>query len=97
MSLPHWAPLILREGHCVNLTCKPGCSNTLCSYLIYSEAFDALPDSAKEPIYRQLHEILTGKNTGEDYAHLTPEDRQAILEILRETKDDLPSYWKSAE
>ncbi|PHS18483.1 MAG: hypothetical protein COA78_02095 [Blastopirellula sp.] len=66
-----------------------------CSYLIYSEAFDALPDSATGPIYRQLWEILTGKNTDEDYAHLSPKDRQAILEILRETKDDLPKYWAS--
>jgi hypothetical protein len=32
-----------------------------CSYLIYSKEFDALPDMAKEYVYRRLVEILTGK------------------------------------
>ncbi len=64
-----------------------------CSYLIYSEAFDALPDPLREYVYRQLWEILTGRNTSETYSHLSPADRQAILEILRDTKPGLPDYW----
>jgi hypothetical protein len=67
-----------------------------CSYLIYSEAFDALPDLLREHVVRQLWEILTQRNTSETYQHLSPADRQAILEILRETKPDLPDYWKPA-
>ena len=31
-----------------------------CSYLIYSEAFDALPAPAKEYVYHRLFEVLTG-------------------------------------
>ena len=59
-----------------------------CSYLIYSEAFTALPPLAKETIYRRLQEILTGKETGKEFAHLTLTDKQAIHEILTDTCPD---------
>ena len=65
-----------------------------CSYLIYSPAFDGLPASVKERVYRRLWDVLTGKETGKDYAHLTAADRTAIREILMDTKDGLPAYWK---
>jgi hypothetical protein len=64
-----------------------------CSYLIYSQAFGALPDSIKSRVYRQLWEILTARNRSVDYA-MTARDRQNVLEILRDTKPDLPDYWK---
>ena len=64
-----------------------------CSYLIYSDAFDGLPDEVKQQVYRQLWDVLAGDNDDEDFAHLTAENRRAILEILRETKQDLPTYW----
>ena len=32
-----------------------------CSYLIYSEVFEALPDAAKEYVYRWLWDVLNGK------------------------------------
>ncbi|HEX6987719.1 MAG TPA: hypothetical protein VF170_20230, partial [Planctomycetaceae bacterium] len=67
-----------------------------CSYLICSEAFDGLPEPVREVVYRRLHEVLTGKDTSEEYAHLSPADRKAILEILLETKEGLPGYWKGA-
>ena len=66
-----------------------------CSYLIYSAAFDELPAPAKARIYQRLWEVLTGKDTSEEFQHLTPGERQAILEILRETKQGLPDYWLS--
>jgi hypothetical protein len=59
-----------------------------CSYLIYSPAFDALPAEAKAAIYARLSAILSGKITGERYRHLSAADRQAIAEILRDTKPD---------
>lgn len=68
-----------------------------CSYLIYSDAFDALPAPAKEKVYARLYEVLTGKNSGEPYVSLTAESRKAILEILTATKSDLPAFWKQAE
>ncbi len=58
------------------------------SYVIYSPAFDALPDDAKAMLYRRLNEVLTGADTSEDFAHLSAADRTAILEILRDTKPD---------
>jgi hypothetical protein len=67
-----------------------------CSYLIYSQVFDALPAVMKEYVYRRLWEVLSGKDTSEDFAHLSGANRRAILEILRETKPDLPDSWRSA-
>jgi hypothetical protein len=60
-----------------------------CSYLIYSPAFDALPAAMKSYLGRRLHEVLTGEDQSPPFAHLSPEDRQSILEILQETKPDL--------
>lgn len=67
------------------------------SYMIYDPAFDALPDVAKKQIYRKLFDVLTGKDSSEKYARLSTQDRRAILEILRDTKPDLPSYWHTAK
>src|SRR4029077_8156202 len=53
-----------------------------CSYLIYTPAFDGLPESVKERVYRRLWVVLTEKETGKEYAHLSSSDRQAIREIL---------------
>jgi len=65
-----------------------------CSYLIYSEPFDALPQTAKAAVYERLWEVLSGKETGKRYAAaLSSADRTAIIEILRDTKKDLPAYW----
>src|SRR5262245_33985062 len=65
-----------------------------CSFLIYSEAFDALPSAARDYLYRRLHEVLTGKDQGKDFAGLSVDDRTAIREILLDTKPGLPEYWK---
>lgn len=65
-----------------------------CSYLIYSEAFDNLPEQARRRVYRRLWEVLSGLDTSSPFAALSASDRQTILEILRETKSDLPEYWR---
>jgi hypothetical protein len=65
-----------------------------CSYLIYSQDFDALPSPAKEYVYRRLFDVLTGREQGPAFARLTGSDRRAILEILVATKPDLPPEWK---
>jgi hypothetical protein len=67
-----------------------------CSYLIYSPEFDALPEIAKDYLYRRLHEILTGKDQSKTFAPLSETDRQAILEILRDTKPDFAAWQEKA-
>jgi hypothetical protein len=66
-----------------------------CSYMIGSDAFDALPKPVKDRVYVRLREILTGHDKSTDYAHLSANDRRAILEILLDTKSDLPNDWRS--
>jgi hypothetical protein len=65
------------------------------SYLIYSPAFDGLPDLAKDRVYRRLWEVLSGRDEKKEFQHLSAEDRQTIVEILRETKPGLPAYWRA--
>jgi len=66
-----------------------------CSFLIYSEGFDLLPRLMREHLLQRIHEILTGQDTSPEFARLPPEMRRAILEILRETKPNLPDYWRA--
>ena len=65
-----------------------------CSYMIYAPQFDALPREAKEAIYWRMWQILSGREQDPRYRRLTVDDRRAIVEILRDTKKDLPSYCK---
>ena len=67
-----------------------------CSYMIYSDAFTALPDSARNAVYARLWAVLSGRDASTKYAKLAATDRQAIVEILRETKTDLPSAFRAA-
>ncbi|MEO8681015.1 MAG: hypothetical protein ABI665_18335 [Vicinamibacterales bacterium] len=48
-----------------------------CSYMIYSAAFDGMPEAARAAVYQRMREVLQQK---------PPEDRIAITEILAETK-----------
>jgi hypothetical protein len=57
-----------------------------CSYMIYSPAFDALPAEAKSMIYARIPEVLSAK-------YSSPY-RQAVIEILRDTKKDLPVQFE---
>jgi hypothetical protein len=67
------------------------------SYMIYSRAFDALPDEARAAIYRRLWAVLSGALAGDErYAHLSREDRAAIVEVLIATKPGLPGYVRAA-
>jgi len=64
-----------------------------CSYMIYSDAFDAMPMLAKNAVYRRLWRVLSGAEHNEPYSHVSAADRTAILEILRATKKELPDYF----
>ncbi len=64
------------------------------SYMIYSEAFDAMPEAVRERVYRRLYDVLSGKDQSKTYARLSADDRHAILDIVLQTKPNLPAYWK---
>ena len=64
------------------------------SYMIYTDAFDSLPQPARAAIYQRMWQILSGQEKDPKYARLSPADRKAIAEILRETKNGLPEYWQ---
>lgn len=55
------------------------------SYMIYSEAFDALPQQAKAAVYKRVWQVLTAKKTPE---------AQAAIEILRDTKPEVREYFR---
>ena len=66
-----------------------------CSYLIYSDAFDALPAVALDAVYQRLWAVLSGAVDDTIYDRLSLEDRTAIVEILLDTKETLPEYFRS--
>jgi hypothetical protein len=66
-----------------------------CSYMIYTEAFDSLPWEARSEIYKRLWQVLSGGEKGPKYSRLSVADRQAIAEILHETKKGLPEYFQA--
>ncbi len=65
------------------------------SYMIYSEAFDGMPEYDRDRIWRRIYDVLTGKDTAAKFARLSTEDRNAILGIVRNTKSGLPAYWRA--
>jgi hypothetical protein len=65
------------------------------SYMVYSGAFDAMPDEAKTRVYRRLFDVLSGADKSAEFAKLSEDDRRNVLAILRDTKPNLPAYWKS--
>jgi len=63
------------------------------SYMIYSAAFDGMPDTVRERVYQRLNEVLTGKDRGKDFAGMSDADRAAVLAIVKATKKNLPPNW----
>jgi hypothetical protein len=55
------------------------------SYMIYSPQFQALPEAPKNLVMGRIDDVLAGKIAGTKYAHLTPQLRTAIREILDAT------------
>lgn len=57
-----------------------------CSYLVYTPAFDELPEPMLQYVKERMTEILWAKQSPAGYERLSDEQRQAIREILSETK-----------
>jgi hypothetical protein len=55
-----------------------------CSYMVYSDAFNALPARAKTAVYKRMWQVLSNKGEG----------GQAVIEILRETKPEVRGYFR---
>ena len=64
-----------------------------CSYLIYSESFQSMPERLKSKIYNKLWKILTGENNQPEFSKMSFASREAIHSILEETLPGLPDYW----
>ncbi len=65
-----------------------------CSFLIGSESFQQLPAGVQTRVWQRLDAILSGQDNGPQFAHLSPEDRLAIREIVTET---CPEAWPGAK
>ena len=65
------------------------------SYMVYSRAFDAIEPVVREYLLRRLFDVLIGDDVSDAFSNVTPSDRQEILAILRDTKPNLPAYWRT--
>lgn len=65
-----------------------------CSPLVYADAFDALPARALDAVYRRMWTVLSGAAAEPRYERLSRADRIAVVEILRDTKPNLPNYFQ---
>jgi len=59
-----------------------------CSYMIYSQAFDDLPVVLRHRVAQRMREVLTASEPPKPYRHLAASERQAIREILSQTKPE---------
>ncbi len=64
-----------------------------CSYLIYSAAFDALPEDARRAVYRRMWQVLSGSDPDPKYRRLARHERQDVVDILRDTKPEVAAYF----
>ena len=58
------------------------------TFLVYSDSFTRLPPIVLEKFQRRVRQVLT--TDVKDYAHLSASDKQAIREILDDTR---PAWW----
>jgi hypothetical protein len=64
-----------------------------CSFLIYSDSFHKLPREVKLLLYRRLWLVLSGGSLDPAFQRIPAETKRAILDILIDTKPDVPVYW----
>ena len=66
-----------------------------CSYLIYSPAFDELPEVLRNYLWQRMAQILTGREQSEPYSNMSASERAAVLEILLDTKPEFRNFCPS--
>ena len=65
-----------------------------CSYMIYSKAFENLPEAVRERVLTRLWEVMSGEDDSEEYDYLGRSEKKRILEIVGETVKGLPGCWE---
>jgi hypothetical protein len=91
-GFPQRGPRDALAGPCAVSICGPLFRYQL-SYMIYSDLFDAMPRPILDRVYGRLHEVLTGKDRSPRYASRSAADGNALIEIVRSTKTNVPGYW----
>jgi hypothetical protein len=64
---------------------------------VYTPLYDMMPAPILERTYRRLYEVLALGDTKGEFETLSATDRRVVLEILRETKPNLPAYWAAPQ
>jgi hypothetical protein len=62
------------------------------SYLVYTPAFDALPDYARDYVFARFAAVLQGRDTSASYAFMSAADRRDTLQVLTATKPAFAQY-----
>jgi hypothetical protein len=88
-SLAARAPADRQGRSCAQMDLTKRLLKYSCSYLLYSEAFAALPADLRAAVYRSLFARLEKNATTPASDHFTPQDRRAIAEILQDTVPEL--------
>lgn len=65
-----------------------------CSYMIYSNAFQSLPEPVRIDVYQRLKRVLTGSDESLLTHKMSEMDRQNLLQLLPETIPDLKQVWE---
>ena len=68
-----------------------------CSYLLYSNAFDSIDSGLRKEVLEQLWKILREPEPPTRFQHLDASRRRDMVEIIRETKPNLPHCWTAVE
>ena len=65
------------------------------SYIVYTDAFNELPQEALDYIWPELEHILDTNIRHGDYPFLSRREKSAVKEILIETHPMAVKYWKN--
>jgi hypothetical protein len=62
----------------------------------HEQSIRDLPPQMSNYVWQRLWDILSGNDDSSKFEDLSIEDRVAIIEIIRNTKQGLPKYWLNA-
>ena len=91
-EFPRGGPRDLRGRSLRDFDLKTRLFRYPCSYLVYSPAFDGLPQEMRNYLWMRLEQILSGREPNEPYASMGEWDRRAVLEILHDTKPEFKAW-----